>query len=274
MTSPVRAATASGSQTTSVSLHPITLPAGLSATDLVIAVLTTNANIGVAPLFTASDPSWTPLPVVVRSGISQIAYWKVAAGGDSLTISTNDFQTHSSHITYRITGHGSAVVQAGATGSSTNADPPSATMSGAAQDNLAIAVCGNAGTVVASAAPSGYSNLVTKAGDAGGFSTSAAEKALSASNTENPGAFTTTSTAWAAQTLIVASTAITTNARETQEVVESLSQVDPNMVVTQEVVESVSANALTMLATQVVAEMVSTNVPNDSGRRRPVIIGN
>jgi len=171
-------------------------------------------------------------------------YIKIAAGSDVLTFRASQNGNYS-HICYRITGHGSAVTVASATGSSTTADPPNCAQSGSAQDALALAFAGVTSSTAPSGAPAGYGTLTTQAGSVFGASLGVAEKALTSVSSENPGAFTNANQTWAAFTCLVASTAITTNERTTSEVVEVL-----------------SANALKLVSTQLVAEVLSTQEKN------------
>ena len=90
-------------------------------------------------------------------------YFKIAAGSDVLTFRASQNGNYS-HICYRITGHGSAVTVASATGSSTTADPPNCAQSGSAQDALALAFAGVTSSTAPSGAPAGYGTLTTQAG--------------------------------------------------------------------------------------------------------------
>lgn len=190
-----------------------------------------------------------------------IAFWKVAEGSDQLRI----FQFASlqgAYVCSRVTGHGSAVfIPAGSvSNSSTNCDPPNASITGSAQDCLVIAVAalGSAG-VVASAAPASYSNLTTQSGSGGigSCSVAIADRALSAITAENPGAFTNSASVWVGLTLLIPESAIPTNARPTQEAVEAISRSDPHLVSTQTVVEAISAFVNNAVTTQVAVESLS-----------------
>jgi hypothetical protein len=108
-----------------------------------------------------------------------------------------------------------------------NGDPPNCAQSGSAQDALAIAALVTSGGSVASGAPSGYSSLITRS-NAFGAALSTAVKSLTAASSENPGAFTSASTNTVAATLIVASTAIASNARASQLVAEIVTSNDDN----------------------------------------------
>jgi hypothetical protein len=199
--------------------------AGTPAGDLLVVVFTKSRSGAPVIDLTASGGKWWQGPTTNVGGFfAQTIFAKIAEGGDALTLYSTDQAggNVSSHISFRITGHGSAVtIGAAAVSGSGNADPPSATQSGSAQDTLVIAAY--SGGHVATAAPSGYSNLTTQTTVATTAETSTAEIGLTAINTENPGTFTNTSDFWIANTILVASTAITTKARVTQVAIEVLS---------------------------------------------------
>jgi hypothetical protein len=183
-------------------------------------------------------------------------FWKVADGSDSLTISTTE-SVLSAHRCYRITGHGSTVTgSAIGSGTSGNADPPSVTQSGSAQDTLFIAACTVRTATAPSAAPSGYSNLYTQS--VSSCSVGVAEFTANAT-TENPGTFTNTSVQWGAYTLAIASTNIATNAHNSQIVAEALSTTSPNAHVSQIVAEALSTSSPNAHMSQIVVEVLSTD---------------
>lgn len=95
----------------------------------------------------------------------------------------------------------SAGVSSNSNGSSTNSNPPSITNSSGASRDVTV-VCTRSGdsTVVATAAPTNYSNLQTQAGGGtGGASTNTAERQINIANSgsEDPGTFTSASEQWA-----------------------------------------------------------------------------
>ena len=90
-------------------------------------------------------------------------------------------------------------------GSSTNSDPASITNnSGGSLDLLVICSRGGDSTTTASAAPTNYSNLQTRAGGGtNGASTNTADRTVTIANsgTEDPGVFTSSSEQWACITV-------------------------------------------------------------------------
>ncbi len=277
MASPTVGSTSSSSVITNQNAHAVTLPASISAGDLLVVMFgagSTGTVFGSIQVdIGASGKQWFKFPLQSTAGRNGIiVFAKIAEGSDALTVLTQQ-QCHSVHEAYRITGHGSALWQATTdAASATNADPPNCATTVAAQDLLAITYCVLNGTIVASVAPTGYASLLTKAGDASGCSMSSATKALTSATSENPGAFTNAASASASGTILVASTSITVNARPTQEAVEVLSDGTPNAVMTQEAVEVLSQNALNAIMTQEAVEVLSSNDGSTRGRR-VIIIG-
>lgn len=197
MAAPVVAARSTGrTTTTDTTSHAITMPAGITAGDLLIVVFSVDG----APTCTASG--WNKLGQASNSTVVTGAiFWKRAAGSDTCTVTTTTAE-QSSHVVLRITGGGDPT-GASANGSSTNSNPPSHTAA-AAFDHLWIATRSGDSTVVATAAPTNYGNLQTlAAAGTGGASSNTAERTVNASTTEDPGTFTSASEQWVSWTLAV-----------------------------------------------------------------------
>lgn len=171
------------------------MPASISAGDLLIAF------IGYNSATTATWPGdWTAL--TSGSQARHIGY-KVAAGGDSLTI-TSGASVKSSSLSWRITGHADPGTQApeftSATATSANPDPPSISPTGGSKDYLILAMFRQAGEEAdddtwVTATPTNYGNLIqVTSGIAGAASTNcsaaAADRQVTTA-TEDPGTFTT-----------------------------------------------------------------------------------
>ena len=121
----------------------------------------------------------------------------------TLAISSTASEQYSG-ILYRIRGADSLDFGAAATGSSTNSNPPSNTLPVSARDILAIATRSGDSTVVATVAPASYTNLQSQAGGGtSGVSTNSAERALSATATEDPGTFTSATEQWVSYTVLL-----------------------------------------------------------------------
>jgi hypothetical protein len=262
MTFPTISARTSSETTSNSGTHSVSLGSP-SAGELIVVI----SSFDETPDFIYPDPAvsgtkWHRSAIVYDSGAASLAsvvHWKIAEGSDALTL-ISETAEQCSHFAIRISGHASAVALASANGSSTNADPPNVAITGAAQDVLFIAASCQDAQVVASAAPTGYANLTTKAAtNIAGASISIADKTANA-NSDNPGAFTTATEQWVAWAIAIPSVAITTNTRPTQLAVEASSATDPAMRATALAVEAISANLLTMLTTQLCVESLSANV--------------
>ena len=175
---------------TAVTTAPVTMPSNIITGDLLIMVLKVGST------GTATTPSgWTLLSSRSSTGNSYI-YYKISDGTENnytnVTIST----VHASAITYRISNY-EGTPEASFAATNVN-DPPSLTTSWSSTKNLFIAACttrqsNNAFT----AAPTGYSNLLTIGDPSTGTTThvrlATAVKEANAA-TDDPAAFTTTGT--------------------------------------------------------------------------------
>lgn len=202
MAFPVVESRSSGAtSTTNTTTHSITLPSGIQAGELLLVVFSVDGNPTCTP-----SAGWSRLtPAANGSTVQGCILWKVAEGGDTLTITTSASE-QSSHVSFRISG-AAFITGAGANGSSTNSNPPSVSINAGADDFLWIATRSGDSTVVATVAPSSYSDLQTQAAaGTGGASTNTAERNLNAAS-EDPGTFTSASEQWASFTIAVHPTA-------------------------------------------------------------------
>lgn len=203
MTFPVLAATSNGERSTDGTSSSITLPASISAGDLLLVCFacdgpTTNIAVDTG----ASGSNWNFTQYSGGSNNKIAVAWKVAEGSDALTLTHGSEQT--SHICYRFTGANTVEVAAGTTGNTSTANPGNLALAGgAAKDVYWIAFAGLDGIGSASAAPTNYTNLLNKtATNSTGASSFTAERQLNAAS-ENPAAFTNTSGRWQAYTIAV-----------------------------------------------------------------------
>lgn len=270
MTFPVVAARTTTAEGSASAAHAINLGAPNAGDLLVVfAGASISGGTGFVVDTTASGADWTMIGTG-QVGSPRIAVFaKVAQGGgaDALTLLTFS-SVRVSALCYRVTGHGSTVAGGSTAGAaSTNGNPPSASITGAAQDVLFLTAMASVSSV-ASAAPTNYGTLTTAS--ASSF-LSAAERALNATS-DDPGTFTNTNQEWIATTVAIPELAITANARTSQVASEAASNVNALMQTSQIVEEVVSANALNMMATQVCAEIVSENVPDDTATAQPTML--
>lgn len=191
----------------------VTLPAGVTAGDLLLAFA---ANDTTTTAWTASPGNgWTQLSDEVQGATHRLAvYALIADGSDGLSIAATNNNDYSVAVVAITVGtHGvtnvltDIVIPAAATNTTGNADPPSAN-GGSSKDWLAVAACAcdftNAGDSV-SAQPSTYTTgvLTKSAASTSSVGLGTAHKELSAATTEDPGVFTNTSRPWIAKTLLI-----------------------------------------------------------------------
>lgn len=203
-TFPAVLATAQGrtADATSSFSHAITLPSGIEAGDLLVAIVATDGFPTLAINTGVSGTNWNQLTQATNGNVvSSQVYWKIAEGGDALTVTT-DASEQSSHISYRI-GGASTVSGTSANGSSSNSDPPLHTPAGGSKKYLWIATRAGDSTVLPTVAPADFIDLITQAatGTAGASIASAVRELEAASL--NPGAFTSTSEQWVCFTIAV-----------------------------------------------------------------------
>jgi len=175
--------------------HTITLPTGIVAGDLLIAMIITDkaSNAHIWP------SGWNEIADLVDGDDTSAmsVAWRDAAGGDADPVVTSDVSGKSFQQAYRISGAeaGSTQPPQVATMAQDGAapDPPSNTPTGGAKDYLWIAGYGgtSGGTNLASAAPTNYTNLLAQnVADGEGFINKATARRNLNTATENPGTFT------------------------------------------------------------------------------------
>jgi hypothetical protein len=190
------------------STHVIALPTtpAVAAGELLLVVFGANA----AP--TTWDSGWIQVGTGTQSvlGFYHSVFAKVATGGETtFTLSLASSQP-GAFVTYRITGGSTVTAATFASGNASSCQPPSVTL-GSAQDALFIATYGGY-TQVATAGPSGFSNLQTAAGG-GDANISTAEIRVSAATTESPGTFSNSADYWVSTTLTIVATPAAAPAR-------------------------------------------------------------
>lgn len=174
--------------------HAVTMPSGITAGDVLLAFSTFDTNAAATP-----SAGWTTINSTTSgAGLRFNVLRKIAAGSDTLTYTTGAGVT-SAHAVYRIYSNDTTTQNGtAATGTSTTPNPPSLD-NGASQKFIWIAAAGS--TNAFSGYPTNYSDNQINSGT-GNAHVSVATRSLEASS-EDPGTFTTTSGAWAAQTLSI-----------------------------------------------------------------------
>lgn len=187
--------------------HPITLPASVAVGDLILAFFSVDGN----PTVTTTSTGWNKVGQRSNSSVvTGAVFSKIATGSDSLTLTTSASQ-ESSHVTLRVSGVRSParIASAFSDGSSTNSNPAQGTtLATDSRGRLWVVSRSGDSNVVATVAPSGYSNLQTQAANTtGGASTNTAEKTTSGTaEDEDPGTFTSAAEQWVCWTVGVDST--------------------------------------------------------------------
>jgi hypothetical protein len=188
--------------------HNISLPAGVSSGDLLIAVLSLDGNNADSTWPSGAD-LWTEQLDLASSGNRLSIAYRNADGTEGATVDvTTDNSRKSSHMTFRISGHAVQApdITAGATGSGANPNPDSLTPAGGAADIVWLAICGTDHEWDFTGWPTDYSNNqleVNSSSGSFGSSAAAATRNLN-TTTQDPGTFTHDgSDQWVACTMAV-----------------------------------------------------------------------
>lgn len=202
---PVVETRTTGEQSTDSGSHSISMPASIAIGDLILVAFTTDANPTITIDTGVSGSNWSTLGgdnsgTVVRGAI----FYKIADGSDALTLNTSTNE-QTTHVSLRISG-ASGVVEGTSVNSiaTADSDPAGHVATYGAKDSLWVCTRHGDSTVVATAAPAGFSNLQTVAAtNSTGASTNTAEKTY---HTEavDPEPFTSTSEQWVCWTVVVA----------------------------------------------------------------------
>ena len=184
---------------------PISLPASISAGDLLIVYCITNSSsLSVPSGWTAIAGS--PFSAGVAPYIMN-AWYKIASGseGSSVGTGTQDGGGYFCSVSYRITGAGNGAIPVmGLSGQTTypgttNPDPPLLTL-GTSQETLWIEGAWDGSSITITAASAGYSNFVGYVSASIRF---ASASKISTASSENPGVMTSAQVPWGAFTSAV-----------------------------------------------------------------------
>ena len=211
MTVPVVEALTPTTFDTDATAHLVAMPATVNADELLLMLFTADGNP------TITTPSgWSIIAAATAYGtsVTAIVYGKKAVGdedGTTVDVVTSASEQAAAQV-YRISGWGGTLatdVVAGtpATGGNTNPDPPSASWTWGALDELIIASAHYSSAVTISAYPTNYTDgtFTTSGGGAAGGMVASARRALTAAaSPENPGTFTTSgSVFWVTNTIAI-----------------------------------------------------------------------
>lgn len=196
---------------TSVTSMPVNMPATVTAGDLLIALV----EVRTAGTWT-KPTGWEDIVTVSQLGGASVGklngFYKIADGTEDGGTATWTASTGTSGawLVVRVTSwHGTTPPEgATASGDATNANPPTLTASWGSDDNLWIAVAGNAATGETTgftAAPTNFINLVSNGASSGGATVNVASSTRElADDAEDPGTFTPNSNRfWTAATIAI-----------------------------------------------------------------------
>lgn len=188
MAFPTLAATNTSNQNTTGTAHPVSLPASISAGDLLTVEVTNSAS-------TINTPAgWNAISTLSASGL--MLFWKVADGSEGATLNlTTVASARTAHISRRWTGHGSEVELAGDAG---DFNAPSLSPTWGLADTAWVAVGGaEASDWTVSASPTNYGTALVSGNTSNTASSRtkvcSALRNLAAAS-EDPGDFTHTAT--------------------------------------------------------------------------------
>ena len=249
---------------TSVTSMAVNMPATVNSGDRLVTVVSVR-NSGT---WNTIPTGWSQIKQQLGGGSASqtTVFEKIAAGTEAGTTPTWIASTGTTAIwqTIRVTGaHASTASEVTSTsGDATAADPPSITPAGGSNDYLIIAVAGHAAASAAAftAGPSGYTGFQNNGASSGGsaVSVATATKQLTATTTENPGAFTAggSNRFWAAATIAVYPASGGAVSASVTQVAATVTAAGGTQVVASQVVASVTQSAASVTAsggTQVVS---------------------
>lgn len=179
---PTVAATNTSNEAASTA-QTVALPSGIQAGDLLLILVLFSSG----PAIT-TPTGWTEIYKSVTGGsVSHAAYYKVAAGDEGSSVDiTIDAARAGAHNSYRITGYSGAPQ---ALANDASIDPPALTPVGGSKKYLWIALAGDHNGTAVTAAPTDYTNLLA---DVSGTTCLGSARRLREATSEDPGAFTAT----------------------------------------------------------------------------------
>ena len=205
MAFPQVAGTSSSHIGMALSSHPISLPAGITAGNLLLVFFScSTASITITVDTTTSGNDWSQVVVTSSANHTANIFYKTdATGSDALTLNLSSAQ-RSTSISYEISNSSNVISYTSSTGLSANMNPPSLSSRMTTSDLLWIVFGSTDDAIIASAAPTYFSNLRTAIGESEGTSCSSATREINMGATSyDPGPFTTNSASWITYTVIV-----------------------------------------------------------------------
>lgn len=178
--------------------HPITMPSGITAGDLLIIIFSVDGD----PTASIGSGGWTKLGQESNStSTTQAIFYKTAAGGDTATVSTTSSQ-ESSHIVYRISGATGVLTGTASNGDGSDTEPPLHDTS-VTGNYLWLATRGGDSTTIADLAPLGFTDMQTQAANTSSGASTTVTQTVSLSSSLDPLEFDSSSEQWVSYTLAI-----------------------------------------------------------------------
>lgn len=182
--------------------HSITLPSNIASGNILIAFFTCDGT-GLITIAENAADGWNILSSYSNTGNGAICLYKIANGNDTLYLLTEGSETSTS-IVYNISGASTGIpVNEYNGGSSNNAYPQVVMPINGTQDYLFLVYAGIEGDIIASAAPTNFSGLITIQSDTNGSSSSSAYRQYNTGSSYAPSTFTSASANWVTFTICI-----------------------------------------------------------------------
>lgn len=208
MSFPIIQNATAGSNSTNTTDHSIVMPSGIQIGNLIIVFIAVDGNVKLFIDTAISGEDWTEAVETSTANLTIGLYWKIAAGDstDALQI-TSDYSQMSSYISLTINNYlmGNPIrVSSSASGSSTNMNPPSLAPTYGANDYLWFVFGGIDNDLVATAAPTGFSDLRTSiCNSTEGVGCSIASRQYNTGSSYDPPVFTSPNGPWVTCTVLI-----------------------------------------------------------------------
>jgi hypothetical protein len=186
--------------TTNATSYAVTLPASVANGDLLVAVVSSDGN----PTLSTVSSGWSKLNQASNSTVvtGAIFYkWYTSTTVGTLTVNSTASEQYSGIVLQIRGAEVGQIISAPANGSGTNSNPGPITLP-STRDYLFVVTRSGDSTVVATVAPTNYSQLQSRAGGGTtGASTNTAEYSVNKGTQEDPGGFTSNTEQWVCWTL-------------------------------------------------------------------------
>lgn len=196
-----------GAEISNVTSHPISLPTDAEVGDLILVFFGVDANETITIDTVYSGVAWSTEGSLSTSTNSAAIFSKISEGADNDYLQITTGSEMASYVSYAIYDYYSTdpiTCSYGASGASTNMNPPSLPVTYSGRDSLWFVFGSMDGLVYATAAPTDFTNLITAAGSSSqGVTCSVAQREYNTTGSYDPGTFTNDTEDWVTFTLIV-----------------------------------------------------------------------